>query len=45
MAEGIPDDAFKPIEGDDKAVVSRLRKQNAQERKDRETGQMQHCST
>ena len=39
MAEGIPSDAFKPIEGDDKAVVSRLRKQNAQERKDYETGQ------
>ncbi|MFC1960440.1 Eco57I restriction-modification methylase domain-containing protein, partial [Chloroflexota bacterium] len=40
MADGIPDDAFKPIEGDDKKVVSALRKQNRQERKDRETGQM-----
>lgn len=40
MAEGIPSDAFNPIAGDDKAVVSKLRKQNAQERKDRETGQM-----
>ena len=39
MAEGIPSDAFNPIEGDDKAVVSRLRKQNAQERKDYESGQ------
>ena len=30
---GIPDDAFKPIEGDDKATVSSLRKQNRKERK------------
>ncbi|TVR18759.1 MAG: hypothetical protein EA396_14140, partial [Anaerolineaceae bacterium] len=39
MAGGIPDDAFKPIEGDDKPYVSAMRKVNKQERKDRETGQ------
>ena len=39
MAEGIPDDAFSPIEGDDPKLVSALKKQNKQERKDRETGQ------
>lgn len=32
LAAGIPDDAFKPIEGDDKKVVSALRKQNRAER-------------
>jgi len=40
LTEGIPDDAFTPIEGDDRSVVSALKKQNRQERKDRETGQM-----
>lgn len=33
LEDGIPDDAFKPIEGDDKKVVSALRKRNASERK------------
>lgn len=33
LEDGIPDDAFKPIEGDDKKVVSDLRKRNASERK------------
>jgi hypothetical protein len=32
LVDGIPDDAFKPIEGDDKAIVSSLRKRNGQER-------------
>ena len=32
LAEGIPDDAFKPIEGDDKAVVSEYKKRNKEER-------------
>lgn len=32
-AAGIPDDAFKPIEGDDKDTVSALRRQNKEERK------------
>lgn len=39
LAAGIPDDAFKAIEGDDKAVVRELKKQNKQERKDRAKGQ------
>ncbi len=39
LAKGIPDDAFKPIEGDLKAVCSELKKQNRQERKDIEAGQ------
>jgi very-short-patch-repair endonuclease len=39
MAGGIPDDAFSPIEGDDREVASALRKMNRQERKARETGQ------
>lgn len=32
MAEGIPDDAFKPIEGDDKELCRILKKQNKEER-------------
>jgi N-6 DNA Methylase len=32
LANGIPDDAFKPIEGDDKAMVSSLRARNKSER-------------
>ena len=32
IAGGLPDDAFKPIEGDDKKVCSALRKRNKQER-------------
>jgi Eco57I restriction-modification methylase len=32
MAEGIPDDAFKALEGDDKEIAKALRKQNKQER-------------
>ncbi|MFE2565905.1 Eco57I restriction-modification methylase domain-containing protein [Streptomyces mirabilis] len=32
LAGGIPDDAFKPIEGDDKKVASALKKRNATER-------------
>src|SRR5690606_36599162 len=38
MAQGIPDDAFNPIEGDDKAVVSKYKKQNREERRQREAG-------
>jgi len=33
MAEGIPDGAFQPIEGDDKKFSANLRKQNDKERK------------
>jgi len=32
LEKGIPDDAFKPIEGDDKAVCSRFKKENKQEK-------------
>lgn len=32
LAEGIPDDAFKPIEGDDKKITATLAKQNKVER-------------
>ncbi len=39
MAEGIPDEAFKPLEGDNKAVVSYYKKRNKQERKDLKSGQ------
>jgi len=37
MARGIPDDAFKPIEGDDKQVARRLKKRNRDERKGQAT--------
>ncbi len=32
LAEGVPDDAFKPIEGDDKKLTAALAKQNKAER-------------
>jgi hypothetical protein len=32
LTEGIPDDAFKPVSGDDKKLASDLRKRNKQER-------------
>ncbi len=32
LAQGVPDDAWKPIEGDDKKLASALRKQNKAER-------------
>ncbi|MFI2303129.1 Eco57I restriction-modification methylase domain-containing protein [Actinacidiphila glaucinigra] len=32
LAGGIPDDAFKPVEGDDKKIATALRKRNATER-------------
>ncbi len=38
LNEGVPDDAFKPLEGDEKAWVSALRKRNKAERKYREQG-------
>ena len=37
MAKGIPDEAFDPIEGDDKAVAKRLKKRNRDERKGQTT--------
>ncbi|KYF49453.1 hypothetical protein BE08_33025 [Sorangium cellulosum] len=33
MAKGIPDEAFEPIEGDDKEVAKRLKKRNREARK------------
>lgn len=39
LADGIPDDAFKPIEGDDKTVCSQLKKENKRERTEYKSGQ------
>ncbi len=39
LKQGIPDDAFNPIEGDVKAVCADLKKRNKRERADRESGQ------
>jgi len=39
MADGITDHAFEVLEGDEKAVVSALKKRNKQERKDTKAGQ------
>ena len=39
LKQGIPDDAFTPIEGDVKAVCADLKKRNKRERADRESGQ------
>jgi len=36
LKKGIPDEAFKPIEGDDREYCNEYRKQNRQERKDRQ---------
>ncbi|QPC83629.1 N-6 DNA methylase [Phototrophicus methaneseepsis] len=41
MADGIPDDAFKPIEGDDKKSATAYRKKNREERKQRKAGTRQ----
>jgi hypothetical protein len=38
LAKGIPDDAFKPIEGDDKTVCSQLKKKNKRQRQDDVSG-------
>jgi hypothetical protein len=39
LAKGIPDDAFEPIEGDEKSVCSDLKKTNKRERSDYASGQ------
>ena len=39
MAAGIPDDAFEPLTGDEKKVVSYYKKRNKQEKKDLAEGQ------
>jgi hypothetical protein len=38
LAGGIPDEAFTAIEGDERAVVTQLKRENKQERKDHERG-------
>ncbi len=38
IRQGIPDDAFQPIEGDEKKEVSALRKRNRQERRSQQIG-------
>lgn len=40
LDDGIPDDAFKPVTGDDKSVAADFKKRNKQERKDKEAGQL-----
>ncbi len=39
LAEGIPDEAFKPIEGDDKKICAELKKANKKEREEYKKGQ------
>jgi hypothetical protein len=39
LNEGIPDEAFNPIEGDDKTVCSQLKKDNKRERAEYKSGQ------
>lgn len=39
LANGIPDEAFEPIEGDEKAVCRERKRLNHQQREDREQGQ------
>ncbi len=40
LDEGIPDDAFKAVTGDNKTLSTQFKKRNKQERKDLETGQL-----
>jgi hypothetical protein len=40
VAHGIPDDAYKPVTGDDKAAASAFRKRNKKEREAKQSGQM-----
>ena len=40
VADGIPNDAFKPIEGDDKKLTNALKKRNREERAAWESGQL-----
>jgi hypothetical protein len=40
LKDGIPDDAFKPVTGDNKEVAKKIKARNRQERKDWETGIM-----
>ncbi len=40
ISSGIPNDAFKPIEGDDKQITNAYKKRNREERKAWESGQL-----
>ena len=40
LKDGIPDDAFKPVTGDDKTVASRIKALNKRQRKELKSGQM-----
>jgi len=40
LDEGIPDEAFKPVTGDDKKLSAQFKKRNKQERQDIEAGQL-----
>jgi len=40
LKEGVTDDAFKPVTGDDKEVAKKIKAQNRSERRDRESGQI-----
>ncbi len=42
IAEGIPDDAYKPIEGDDKKIASAAKKRNREERRG-QSGRFEHA--
>jgi hypothetical protein len=42
VKQGIPDDAYKPVSGDDKSISSALRKRNSAERKNYLAGATQH---
>jgi hypothetical protein len=39
IKDGIPDEAFKPVTGDDKAIASLLKKRNKEERKKEQAGE------
>jgi hypothetical protein len=40
LKEGIPDNAYKPVTGDDKSLATQVKKRNKQERKDQDAGQL-----
>jgi hypothetical protein len=40
VEQGIPDEAYKPVTGDDKAVAAAFRKRNKKEREARQSGQL-----
>ncbi|WP_129677551.1 N-6 DNA methylase [Candidatus Chloroploca sp. Khr17] len=40
VAQGLPDEAYKPLAGDDKAVATMIRKRNKQEREAQQRGQL-----